>query len=82
LATDRSHLFSGGWERLNANGVTVARSFTNSSAGNLGGIAKLVEANEVMPRIEAVFPLDEVRYALALSEAGRARGRIVLKVAD
>ena len=63
-------------------GVRVARSFTTPSAANLAEIAKLVEAGKVTPHIEAVFPLDEVRNALALSEAGRSRGKIVLSVAD
>jgi hypothetical protein len=37
-----------------------------------------------MLHIEAVFPLDEERDALTLSEAGRSRGRgqIMLKLAD
>ena len=63
-------------------GVRVARSFTKPNAGNLAKIARLVEAGTVAPHIEAAFPLDDARQALALSEAGRARGKIVLRMAD
>jgi NADPH:quinone reductase-like Zn-dependent oxidoreductase len=33
------------------------------------------------PIVEAVFPLNEARYAQELSQTGHARGKIVLKVA-
>jgi len=62
-------------------GVKVARSFTPPSARNLGEIVRLVEACGVMLHIEAVFPPDEERDALTLSEAGRGRGKIMLKLA-
>ena len=63
-------------------GVEVARSFTVPSAADLGWIAKLVQAGEVTPTVERVLPLSDVRDALALSQAGRARGKIVLAVGD
>jgi len=63
-------------------GVTVKRSFTLRNAGNLTAITKLVEAGKLTPQVETVLPLSELKQALALSEAGRARGKIVLAVAD
>jgi NADPH:quinone reductase-like Zn-dependent oxidoreductase len=63
-------------------GVSVKRSFTSPSAGNLAAITGLVETGKVVPHVEAVLPLAEIRQALALSEGGRARGKIVLKIAD
>ena len=63
-------------------GVKVARSFTTPNSANLAEIVRLVEAGQVTPHIEAVFPLGVVKEALALSEAGRARGKIVLSVAE
>jgi NADPH:quinone reductase-like Zn-dependent oxidoreductase len=63
-------------------GVSVARSFTRPSAQNLIAIKELVEAGKVKPHIEAVLPFAEIKQALALSEGGRARGKIVLTIAD
>jgi NADPH:quinone reductase-like Zn-dependent oxidoreductase len=63
-------------------GVGVTRSFTLPSAQNLTEIKKLVEAGKVMPHLDAVLPLSEIKQALALSESGRTRGKIVLTIAD
>jgi NADPH:quinone reductase-like Zn-dependent oxidoreductase len=63
-------------------GVAAKRSFTLRNANNLGEIKKLVEAGKVTPHVETVLPLSEIKRALALSEAGRTRGKIVLAVAD
>ncbi len=62
--------------------VSVKRSFTVPSALSLSAIADLVEAGKVTPHIDTVLPLAEIRQALALSEAGRARGKIVLTMLD
>ncbi len=62
-------------------GVRVKRSFTLPSARNLTAIKQLVEAGKVMPHVDTVLPLTEVKQALALSEAGRTRGKIVLNIA-
>ena len=61
-------------------GVGVTRSFTLSNAKNLTAIRDLVEAGAVTPHIDTVFPLAEIKQALALSESGRARGKIVLLI--
>ena len=63
-------------------GVSVKRSFTTPSAQNLTAIKSLVELGKVTPHVDAVFPFEEIKQALALSEAGRARGKIVLAIAD
>ncbi len=62
-------------------GVRVKRSFTVPSARNLALIAQLVAAGKVVAHIDTVLPLNAIREAFALSEAGRARGKIVLKPA-
>lgn len=61
-------------------GVTVKRSATRPSAASLKEITNLVELGKVVPNLEAVFPLAQARLALELSEAGHARGKIVLTV--
>jgi NADPH:quinone reductase-like Zn-dependent oxidoreductase len=61
-------------------GVRVKRSFTAPSGANLSAITQLVEAGKVVPHVDTVFPLSDIRGALALSEGGHARGKIVLAV--
>ncbi|AGY59240.1 NADP-dependent oxidoreductase [Gloeobacter kilaueensis] len=63
-------------------GVSVTRSFTLPSARNLTEIKNLVEAGKVKPHVDTVLPFAEIKQALALSEGGRARGKIVLAVAQ
>ncbi|WP_245495344.1 NADP-dependent oxidoreductase [Agrobacterium cavarae] len=63
-------------------GVSAKRSFTVSNAESLGEIARLVEAGKVMPCVDTVLPFADVRDALAISEAGRTRGKIVLTVPE
>jgi NADPH:quinone reductase-like Zn-dependent oxidoreductase len=63
-------------------GVGVTRSFTLPSARNLTAIKDLVEAGKVTPHVDTVLPFAEIKQALALSESGRARGKIVLAIAD
>jgi len=63
-------------------GVGVTRSFTLPSARNLTEIKELVEAGKVTPHVDTVLPFTEIKQALALSESGRARGKIVLAIAD
>ena len=63
-------------------GVGVTRSFTLPSARNLTAIKELVEAGKVTPHVDTVLPLAEIKQALALSQSGRARGKIVLAIGD
>ena len=62
--------------------VNVARSLTRPNARNLAAISDLVEAGEVKPHVDTALPFAEIRHALEISEWGRARGKIVLTVAD
>ena len=59
-------------------GVRATRSFTRPSAQNLTSIKDLVEGGKVSPHVETVLPFAEIKQALALSEGGRTRGKIVL----
>lgn len=60
--------------------VRVKRSFTVASASNLTEITRLVESGGGTPHIAAVLPFGAIREALALSQAGRARGKIVVEI--
>ena len=61
-------------------GVGVTRSFTLPSARNLTAIKELVETGKVTPHVDTVLPFAEIKQALALSQSGRARGKIVLAI--
>jgi NADPH:quinone reductase-like Zn-dependent oxidoreductase len=63
-------------------GVEVARSFTVPSAQDLIAIRALVEEGKVVPHVDTVLPFAEVSEALARSQAGRTRGKIVLRMTD
>ena len=56
----------------------MKRSFTLPSALNLTATEDLVEAGKVTPHI--TLPFADIKQALALSETGRARGKIVLNI--
>lgn len=63
-------------------GVSAKRSFTVPNAESLSEIAHLVEAGKITPHVDTVLPFADVRDALAISEAGRTRGKIVLIVPE
>jgi alcohol dehydrogenase len=54
--------------------------FMRADGQQLGEIAKLVERGTIRPVIDKVFPLDQIREALAYSESGRAKGKIVIGI--
>ena len=52
-----------------------------ASGEQLGRITALIEAGDIRPVIDRVFPFEQTNEALAYSETGRAKGKIVIKVA-
>ncbi|MQB20877.1 NADP-dependent oxidoreductase [Agrobacterium tumefaciens] len=63
-------------------GVSAKRSFTVPNAESLSEITRLVEAGKVTPHVDRVLAFADARDALAISEAGRTRGKIVLTVPE
>lgn len=55
--------------------------FMRADGEQLEEIARLVESGAIKPLVEKVFPLAQVRDAIAYSESGRATGKVVIKVA-
>lgn len=51
-----------------------------ADGAQLGEITRLVTAGRIKPVIDRVLPMDEVNHAISLVEAGRTKGKIVLKV--
>ena len=52
-----------------------------ADGAQLSEIARLVEGTAIKPLVDKVFPLEQVRNALAYSESGRATGKVVIRVA-
>ena len=52
------------------------------SRAQLVEIARLIDAGEVRPVLDAVLPLDRAREAFERGLAGHVRGKIVLRVRD
>jgi NADPH:quinone reductase-like Zn-dependent oxidoreductase len=58
-----------------------ARSITvRPNARDLAEIDALILRGTVRPHVEQVFPLEEIRRAHAVSEAGHVRGKIVVRI--
>jgi NADPH:quinone reductase-like Zn-dependent oxidoreductase len=55
--------------------------FVRADGEQLREITRLVESGAIKPLVDKVFPLEQVRDALAYSESGRATGKVVIKVA-
>lgn len=62
-------------------GIRGANVALKRSAADLSELAGLVERGDVKPRMGEVFRLDEAREAQDTSQQGRAKGKILLKVA-
>ena len=50
------------------------------NAAQLAEIATLIESGAVRPIIDSTFPLSRFRDAIARSQTGHARGKIVLQI--
>ena len=55
--------------------------FMRADGEQLQEITRLVEAGVIKPLVDKIFPLEQVREALAYSESGRATGKVVITVA-
>jgi NADPH:quinone reductase-like Zn-dependent oxidoreductase len=51
-----------------------------ASGSQLREITRLVEAGAVRPVIDRVFPFESTNEALAYVRAGRAKGKVVVKI--
>ena len=46
----------------------------------LSQITKLIEAGAIKPVLDKVFPFEQTNEAMSYIEAGRAKGKVVVKV--
>jgi NADPH:quinone reductase-like Zn-dependent oxidoreductase len=62
-------------------GIRGVNMVSKGNAADLSELAALVERGDLKPRMGQVFRLDQAREAQDMSQRGRARGKILLKVA-
>jgi NADPH:quinone reductase-like Zn-dependent oxidoreductase len=69
-------------ETAKAHGVRGAMVFSSPPIAEvLTEVAALVDSGKIKPEVSAVLPLQEIRKAHQMVEAGHTRGKIVLQVA-
>jgi NADPH:quinone reductase-like Zn-dependent oxidoreductase len=54
--------------------------FMNANGDQLGRISALIDAGQVRPVVDKIFPFQSTNEALAYVETGRAKGKVVIKV--
>jgi alcohol dehydrogenase len=76
-------LASWGTRRLAArHGVAYRYLFMHPSGSDLAELATLIDAGRLEVVVDRVFPWAQAREALAYLETGRAKGKVVVRVAD
>lgn len=61
-------------------GASFAFLFMKASGDQLREIAVLIDAGAIRPVVDKVFPFQSTNEALAYVEAGRAKGKVVIRV--
>jgi alcohol dehydrogenase len=66
--------------RAQSRGVDFSFLFMKANGSQLREITRLIEAGAIRPVIDRVFPFDATNEALTYVEAGRAKGKVVVKL--
>jgi alcohol dehydrogenase len=68
--------------RRKAQGLGIAYSFLfmKANGAQLRLITRLIEGGAIRPVIDKVFPFESTNEAMAYVEAGRAKGKVVVKI--
>ena len=61
-------------------GVEYAFVFMRANGAQLAEITALLESGAIRPVVDKVFVLEDTSQALAYSESGRAKGKVVVRV--
>ena len=72
-------LSSGVRRKARGRGVSYSFLFMKASGSQLREITRLIEAGAIRPVIDKVFPFESTNEALAYVEAGRGKGKVVVK---
>jgi alcohol dehydrogenase len=54
--------------------------FMKANGSQLGELSRLIEAGAIHPVVDQVFPFESTNEALAYVEAGRAKGKVVVRM--
>ncbi|MFZ3129110.1 MAG: NADP-dependent oxidoreductase [Rhodoferax sp.] len=73
-------LSSGVRRRVRSLGLGYSFLFMRANGAQLQAITRLIEEGAIRPVIDKVFPFDSTNEALAYVEAGRAKGKVVIKI--
>jgi NADPH:quinone reductase-like Zn-dependent oxidoreductase len=73
-------LSSGVRRKAQGRGIGYSFLFMKASGSQLSEITRLIEAGAIRPVIDKVFPFESTNEAMAYVEAGRAKGKVVVKV--
>ena len=73
-------LSSGIRRRAKDHGVDYAFLFMKASGSQLREITRLFDAGAIRPVMDRVFPFESTNEAMAYVEAGRAKGKVVIKI--
>ncbi|MCW4460625.1 NADP-dependent oxidoreductase [Sphingomonas sp. BT-65] len=68
--------------RARRHGATYRYLFMHPSGSELTELARLIEQGKLEPVIDRVFPFDQIGEAFAHLESGRAKGKVVVRIAD
>ncbi|HVI90730.1 MAG TPA: NADP-dependent oxidoreductase [Dongiaceae bacterium] len=63
-------------------GVRYSFLFMRAQGRQLSEIASLIESGVIRPVVDTVFPFEKTGDALAYVETGRAKGKVIITVAD
>ncbi|API54921.1 NADPH:quinone oxidoreductase [Rhizobium leguminosarum] len=63
-------------------GIRYSFLFMRAEGQQLGQITALIESGAIRPIVDKVFPFEKTGDALAYVETGRAKGKVVITVAD
>jgi alcohol dehydrogenase len=73
-------LSAGVRRKARSRGIGYSFLFMKANGDQLREITRLIEAGAIRPVIDRVFPFGSTNDALAYVEAGRAKGKVVVKV--
>ncbi|HEX2013404.1 MAG TPA: NADP-dependent oxidoreductase [Roseateles sp.] len=73
-------LSSGIRRRAQGRGIGYSFLFMKANGNQLREISRLIEAGAIRPVMDRVFPFESTNEALAYVEAGRAKGKVVIKI--
>lgn len=69
-------------KKAKARGVGYSFLFMKADGAQLAQLGTLIDAGHIRPVVDRVFPFAQTAEALAYVETGRAKGKVVIKVAD